>query len=414
MIIDSKKYNGLCECGKHHEMTTEYSVIESGCLKDFDKIVKEYGLGGYSVAIYDENTYLATKGIHPSASYEIILTAENLHADNHGIELAEKQLPAKCDYLIAVGAGTIHDITRYLAHKYSIPFVSCPTAASVDGFCSSVAVITWNGFKNTFTAVAPKLVIADLDVIVNASKRLTNSGFGDMIGKFIALTDWQIANVLTGEYLCPKIFDLTKTATQAVIDSVNGVKNQEITAYEKLTYGLLISGLAMQMLGYSRCASGAEHHISHFIEMNPKVLGVNSTALHGEKVGVGTLIACKVYHELAKNNNPTFNDYSPVASEVINEIFGTELSGAVIKENEKNCMASITKDLLKAKWGEIQKIILTLPTYEQLLEKYRILGANESLSDIQVPETALDNIIKYSPLIRNRLTLMRLKRLITE
>ena len=75
-------------------------------------------------------------------------------------------------------------------------------------------------------------------------------------------------------------------------------------------------------------------------------------------------------------------------------------------------MANITKDILKDKWGEIQKIISTLPTYEELLEKYRILGANESLSDIQVPETALDTIIKYSPLIRNRLTLMRLKRLI--
>ena len=175
MIIDSKDYNGLCECGKHHALTTEYCIVEKGCLNDFSKIASNCGLSGYSVAIYDENTYLATKGVHPDANCEIVLPTENLHADNHGIELAEKQLPHKVDYLIAVGAGTIHDITRYLAYKYSIPFVSCPTAASVDGFCSSVAVVTWNGFKNTFTAVAPKLVIADLNVIVNAPIRLTNS-----------------------------------------------------------------------------------------------------------------------------------------------------------------------------------------------------------------------------------------------
>ena len=32
-------------------------------------------------------------------------------------------------------------------------------------------------------------------------------------------------------------------------------------------YGLLLSGLAMQMTGHSRPASGAEHHMAHFWEM---------------------------------------------------------------------------------------------------------------------------------------------------
>ena len=32
-------------------------------------------------------------------------------------------------------------------------------------------------------------------------------------------------------------------------------------------YALLLSGLAMQMVGNSRPASGAEHHMSHLWEM---------------------------------------------------------------------------------------------------------------------------------------------------
>ena len=200
MIINVNEYSGDCNCGKTHETYTEFCVIKQGALKNFTAIAKEYGFNGNSVAIYDENTYEATKGVRPSVTHEIILSPTNLHADEHGVELAEKQLPKNVNYLVAVGSGTIHDITRHIAYSHNIPFISCPTAASVDGFCSSVAAMTWKGFKKTFTAVAPKIVIADLDIIMKAPTRLTNSGVGDMLGKFIALTDWKISNVLTGEY----------------------------------------------------------------------------------------------------------------------------------------------------------------------------------------------------------------------
>ena len=65
MVIDSKQYNGHCSCGRTHEMATEFCLIESGCLKTVDVYMKEYGLQGYTVAVYDENTYLATADRHP-------------------------------------------------------------------------------------------------------------------------------------------------------------------------------------------------------------------------------------------------------------------------------------------------------------------------------------------------------------
>ena len=310
MIIDSNKYNGMCSCGREHKMTTEFCVIESGCMAEFYNYINRYGISGFSVAIYDENTYNATMGVHPKVDKEIILSPENLHADNHGVAKAMEQLPDKCDYLIAIGSGTIHDITRYCAYEKGIPFVSCPTAASVDGFCSSVAAMTWDGYKKTFEAVAPKIVIADLDIISKAPIRLTNSGFGDMVGKVIALADWKISNVLIDEFFCTTIHDMTMDATKAVMNSAEKIKSGDASAFEKLTYGLLMSGLAMQMLGNSRCASGAEHHISHLIEMQPEGLDVKSDALHGEKVGVGTLICCRQYHKIEDDKNIIWNDYS--------------------------------------------------------------------------------------------------------
>jgi glycerol dehydrogenase-like iron-containing ADH family enzyme len=253
-------------------------------MKLVDTYLKKIDLQGFSVAVYDENTYAATADRHPSACAEVILPTENLHANEHGVALLLERLPEEAEVLIAVGSGTVHDITRYCAYTRKIPFVSCPTAASVDGFCSSVAAMTWNGCKKTLTAVAPKIVLADTDIIKNAPIRLARSGFGDMVGKYIALCDWKIGHILTGEFYCERIADMMLAATKEVLSSVAGIVSGDAEGYEKLTYGLLLSGLAMQMMGNSRPASGAEHHISHLIEMSPPPLDVHSDALHGEKL----------------------------------------------------------------------------------------------------------------------------------
>ena len=48
----------------------------------------------------------------------------------------------KPDVLIACGSGSVHDIVRYTACEKKLPFLSYPTAVSVDGFVSGVAAMT--------------------------------------------------------------------------------------------------------------------------------------------------------------------------------------------------------------------------------------------------------------------------------
>ena len=410
MIIDSKKYNGPCECGRQHEMFTKFCIVERGCLADIDRYIAENGLCGYSVAVYDENTYNAEGLIRPLADKEIILPAKDLHADDHGVALLMERLPESVDYLIAVGSGTIHDIVRYSAYEKGIDFVSCPTAASVDGFCSSVAAMTWHGFKKTLTAVAPRIVVADLNVITKAPLRLARSGFGDMVGKYIALSDWRIASLLTGEYFCQKIYDITESATKKILDSAGGIVSGDTEAYEALTVGLLMSGLAMQLLGNSRCASGAEHHISHIIEMRPEPLGLSSDALHGEKVGVGSLIAIGEYHRIAELSGIEFCDYPAIPVDYIESIFGDRLSESIINENEKDAAASVTKEMLEQNFEGIREIINDIPKVDELVSIYKSIGALTTLSDIGVSEDKREELVNYSPLVRNRITLMRLRR----
>lgn len=410
MIIDSLQYNGECSCGREHSMETLLSVVESGCLKRIDEYLARFSLTGFKVAVYDENTYHAASDRHPCVDFEVVLKSENLHANEHGVAMLLQQLPENADILIAIGSGTIHDITRYCAYQKHLDFVSCPTAASVDGFCSSVAAMTWNGCKKTLTAVAPKLVLADLDIIRNAPVRLAKSGFGDMIGKYAALTDWKISHILTGEFYCKRIAEMTLKAAEAVVTSAKGIAGGEESSYENLMYGLLLSGLAMQMMGNSRPASGAEHHISHMIEMEPEGLPVHTDALHGEKVGVGTLLAVKEYQRLYHCGNIAFKDYEAFLADDVVKIFGKQMAAGILEENQHDAAANIQGVKIKNCWQEIRKEIEKLPDAEYLKDLYDSLGIKSTLADIQVSDELADPLLQYSPLARNRLTLMRLRR----
>ena len=160
MIIDSKAYSGLCTCGRNHEMETWLAVVEAGCLEKAEGYLQQVELTGFRVVVYDKNTYNAKGMVRMAADLEVILDPEGLHADEHGVDALLAQLPETMDMLIAVGSGTIHDIVRYCAYLKKVPFVSCPTAASVDGFCSSVAAMTWEGAKKTLRAAALTYVAA--------------------------------------------------------------------------------------------------------------------------------------------------------------------------------------------------------------------------------------------------------------
>ncbi len=410
MIVDSKIYSGACACGRDHQMETKIAVVEAGCLAKLEAWLEEYGLTGFRTVIYDENTYRATQSISIRADQQIILDPENLHANEKGVEMVMRQLSEETQVLIAVGAGTIHDITRYCAYIKGIPFVSCPTAASVDGFCSSVAAMTWEGAKKTLTAVPPVLVLADLSVISQAPMKLTRSGFGDMIGKFIALTDWRIGRVLTGEFYCDRIADMTEAATKAVMESTEGIVRGDAKAYETLTYGLILSGLAMQLMGNSRPASGAEHHISHAIEMEPEGLAVHSDGLHGEKVGVATIYAAREYHRLKTLSASAWGDYPAMTEEEIYKVFGDRLTGQITAENAKDSAVGITGDRIAACWDEICRQIGKIPTEQELIQLYRGIGAMHTLKELGVAEGKLQQLLDNSPMVRNRLTLMRLRR----
>lgn len=400
-----------CPCGKPHALSVKEVFIKSGALLKLPSLLQAEGLH-YPCILCDDNTYAAAgkqvEALLPAGS-KICLSPHGLHADEKAVEKILSALPPEADVLLAVGAGTIHDIARYAAFLKGIPFFSVPTAASVDGFVSTVAAMSWHGFKKTLPAKAPLYVVADSSIFAEAPYRLTASGVADLLGKYTAIADWRIAHLITGEYLCPRVCRLMEEALSKASTCLEELPARHLTAFEELMHALVLSGLAMQLVGNSRPASGAEHHLSHFWEM--EVINGHLEALHGEKVGVGLLAVSKVYacvKNQIRKGTCRVSDYSGLPLDALKQLLRPEAYPLWLEENTPDPLASIDPARLTEKLPELSAILDTVPSPEELDRILLHLGAARTMAQIGLEEHLRKPSLMFSPFVRNRLTGMRL------
>ena len=416
MRVDINKFIGFCGCGKEHKIMVKDIIIESEAIKKLSMIMEKEGFKNITI-ICDENTYAAAgeeiKEIIPKGKF-INLKSENLHANEIAVQKVYECLSVENDVLIALGSGTIHDITRYVAYNKDIPFISVPTAASVDGFVSTVAAMTWKGDKKTFTAVSPIYVVADTDIFKEAPYRLTASGVSDLIGKYTALVDWKISSIVIGEYICNKVCNMEIDAVNKLCECVDDLVLGKLEAYEQLMYALILSGLAMQIIGNSRPASGAEHHMSHLWEM--EVINKHLDAYHGEKVSVGLILVMEEYKKIKKsieNGRCRVKKYYGLEEDMLKEVFmSREMYDSIMKENTPDPLLNVNKVILQNRLESIAEILEKLPTLDFVKDTLKRAKAVTTLEEIGLSNDVKQNSIRVSPYVRNRLTLMRISKML--
>lgn len=421
MQIDLEQFRKPCTCGKDHEISVKGIWIEEGAIRHlYNMLTEEEELGEFiaPVIVWDENTKeaceTAMEDIEDICLGELCLDSENLHANNHGVEILDENLSEEADLLIAVGSGTIHDLCRFVAYQRGIPFVSVPTAASVDGFVSTVAAMTWDGMKKTMPAAAPIYVFADTDIFKNAPYRLTASGVSDLLSKYIALADWKIAHLVTGEYICEETCSLEYQALEEVLSCMDDLKKGDADAYEKLMYALLLSGLAMQMIGNSRPASCAEHHMSHLWEM--EVINDHIDALHGEKVSVGMVKVREKYEQISeaiKKGQCTVKGYDGLEEDMLHRTFGEKgLYDLTVEENTPDPMLAVSTSKLESELMAIAEIIDEIPSAKKLEKLLADTGCCYTMEQIGLTDDLVEESLDLSPYVRNRLSFNRISKML--
>ena len=412
MILDTSKYLGKCVCGREHELRTKLVVCEYGALKNFDKYMEDCGLTGFRTVIYDTNTYNLPSITHVPADQEIVLEAKGLHSEKGLIENMMTMLERTPDYIVVVGGGTLMDFGRYSAWKLGIPFVAIPTIVSSDGFTADICSIIIDGQKKSIPMQAADAVICDMDVVSGAPMFLSIAGVQDIMAKYVSIADWKIAHLVSGEYFCPMVCDMAQEALDIMVRCANELAEGKEPDFEAMAYTQMLSGLTMQILSNSRAASGAEHLVAHLVEMKPRGFE-NAHGMHGECVGIGTIMCASAYHKLAERETIEVKPFEPVDEQWVRDVFG-ELADGILKENENDVLKTFAPENIKEKWPQIREIIATIPKAEELIELYTKIGAKHSLEELGIDESVREEFLDISSAIRNRLTLARMTRLIVK
>ena len=410
MIMDCSKYVGKCECGREHTLETRMVVVEYDAVSRFEQYMDAAGLGDKRrTVVYDSNVYALTEGKHIRADQEIVLPAQGLRSEDILIEEMMTKLEAP-EVIVAYGAGTIMDFGRYPAFKLGIPFVAVPTLASSDGFTASICSVIIKGQKKSISMKAPALVVADLDIIQGAPKRLVASGINDILAKYISIVDWKIAAMVAGEDFCPMVCGLAQEALDIMRAAADKYAATGEIDHEAMTMAQMKSGLTMQLWDNSRAASGAEHLMAHLVEMHPPRFE-KAEGIHGECVGVGTFLCAKVYHELAEKR-PKAKAFEPLNEAWIREKFGDELAPGIIRENEKDVLSTFDPQRIVDLWDEIRALIASIPPADELEELYKAVGSKYLPEHIGIDPALTDEMLPVSAAIRNRLTLVRMLRVL--
>jgi glycerol-1-phosphate dehydrogenase [NAD(P)+] len=353
----------------------------------------------------------------------IVLTGEEVIADERYLLQVLANAPMTPSTFLAVGSGTLTDITRFVSHRMGRSFISLPTAPSVDGFTSIGAPLVLNRVKQTITSQAPVALFADLQTLADAPPELIAAGYGDMIGKITSLADWKLGSLVWDEPFDESVYKRSETAIKQCISHTDEIGRRSLDGMRHLIEALIESGLCMLDFGSSRPASGAEHHASHYWEM--MLLQQNRPALlHGAKVGFALTLVSAQYAKVLAMSRVEMRDRLATAAlpdrdaeiAAIREGYGAVADDVIQSHADFLDMTpeqfETIKQRIDERWDDIQQIAANIPPPAELAGYLQQVGGatNGEALGLKAGEVAL--ALQYGHYLRNRFTVMKLSRLL--
>jgi glycerol-1-phosphate dehydrogenase [NAD(P)+] len=203
--------------------------------------------------------------------------------------------------VLGVGAGVINDLGKLAARRSSRPYVAIATAASMNGYGSPIAAILDHGIKRTVPAAPTDAIVADLDVLAAAPVELARSGFADLLSKHSATADWMLAHLVRGDGYDSRPHAMLEPLVSSCAGEAAAIGRGKPAAMGTLIRGLIGGGFAMTLAGRSTPASGGEHLLSHYWDMQGHAATHQAPAahpLHGYQVAIGTRLCTALWERL--------------------------------------------------------------------------------------------------------------------
>jgi glycerol-1-phosphate dehydrogenase [NAD(P)+] len=350
-----------------------------------------------------------------------IYRSPDLYAETRFVLDLENSLQDHEAIPIAVGSGTINDLTKLAAHRTGRPYLCLATAASMDGYAAFGASITHEGSKQTFECPAPAVVVADLKVIASAPAGMAGWGYADLLAKVTAGADWIVADALGVEPIDPLAWNIVQGRLLEALADPSGIQAASPAALGRLIEGLMLGGFAMQLTSSSRPASGAEHQFSHLWDMQHHTHQGQAPS-HGSKVGIATLAVTALYERILELPLDHIDVDACVAQWPVKEAWierARQHCGegelGIVARREIAAKQSSTDELrtqlarLAATWLKLQtRLRQQLIPFDRLKEMLRAAGAPTEPEQIGISRERLRASFWQAFFIRRRFTVLDL------
>ena len=122
--------NYMCSCGKNHSVGIEKIKVGKGVITQLPSVIKSYE-GMKVFIIEDTHTYeVAGKKVEELLKDKFkvskyVFNEEHLHPSEVTLGRLLLEIPRDTSLIIAVGSGTINDISRFLGYKLRYSLCNC-------------------------------------------------------------------------------------------------------------------------------------------------------------------------------------------------------------------------------------------------------------------------------------------------
>lgn len=271
-------------------------LIGEGVVSEVGSLVRSLDASATKVAVITGRVVKARAGNDCSASLDKASIKSTWHVASDAsmrtvAKLQDKIKDRLPDFVLGFGGGRSVDVAKMTAFKIGRPFLSVPTSASHDGISSPFVSVRGTDKPHSIKANTPIGVVADTHLMSRAPPRLLAGGCGDLVAKITAVKDWELARDEKGEYFGSYAANLAYMSAKIILDESEKLKRKSQFSIRTIVEALISAGVAACIAGSSRPCSGAEHLFSHAVEYvaNP------SYGLHGERVGIGTIMMAKLH-----------------------------------------------------------------------------------------------------------------------
>ena len=398
-----------CECGKRHTCSIEKVYIERGAVARLAALCEAEKK---ILLVADENTYAAggeavRAAISDKEITEVIFDGKTvLIPDERAIERVNANLDG-AEMIIALGSGVIQDLCKYVSHFSGVPYIDVATAPSMDGYASDGAAMILKGMKETVKAGLPKAIVCDVDILKNAPLDMIKAGYGDIIGKYSALCDWRLSNIVNGEYLCEYIYKTTEEMVEKTLSLAKGLIERDEESVAALMEALVVVGIMMSFAGSSRPASGSEHHLSHFFEIVGIVRGEDYFP-HGIDVAYSAVVTASIREELMETPFPRRKFLLPREEyeKKMKRIYGSVAEGCIkLQDRIGNYVTDRTEKYLRFE-RTLKNLFKSTPTSWEIEGMLKLVGLDLKEFHEKYGTEKINDAISYAKDLKDRYTVL--------